>query len=155
MNARQLLECIEARGGVATVKRDGDAAKINVVPRHVALDFASDIQRFKPALLELLDGTATATPATRAPSGDGAALLDGATVYPLDFKARAAYWRLSAKRRGLNRSAQVERARASIDARFVAMLERADTKEGREGAAGDAWALGVALALLDAGKSPE
>jgi hypothetical protein len=55
MNARELLQSIEARGGVATVKREGGAVKLNVSPRGVALDLAGDIQRFKPALLELLD----------------------------------------------------------------------------------------------------
>lgn len=54
MNAHQLLQNIEAHGGVVTVKRDGGAAKLNVSPRAVALELASDIQRFKPALLELL-----------------------------------------------------------------------------------------------------
>lgn len=54
MNARELLETIEARGGVATVKRDGGAAVLNVAPRRVALELATDIQRFKPVLLELL-----------------------------------------------------------------------------------------------------
>jgi hypothetical protein len=55
MNAIELLATIEARGGVATVKREGGAVKLNVSPRGVALELASDIQRFKPALLELLD----------------------------------------------------------------------------------------------------
>lgn len=58
MNARQLLDAIKKRGGVASVKHgDNGAAVLNVAPRHVALDFASDIQRFKPALLELLEPT--------------------------------------------------------------------------------------------------
>lgn len=60
INARQLLEAIEARGGVASVKHgDNGVAVLNVAPRHVALDFASDIQRFKPALLEMLEPSAT------------------------------------------------------------------------------------------------
>lgn len=54
MDARQLLQNIEARGGVATVKRDGGAASINVAPRSLALELLPDLQRFKPALLELL-----------------------------------------------------------------------------------------------------
>ena len=65
MDARQLLEMIHERGGVATVKLDGDAAKINVSPRSLALDLLPDLQRFKPALLELL--TAPEPPATPSP----------------------------------------------------------------------------------------
>lgn len=64
MDARQLLERIEARGGVATVKRDGGPAKINVTPRGVALELATEIQRFKPALLELLERRHTKPPET-------------------------------------------------------------------------------------------
>lgn len=63
MDARQLLQSIEARGGVATVKTDeSGAAKINVAPRSLALELLPDLQRFKPALLELL-GTDTSEPA--------------------------------------------------------------------------------------------
>jgi hypothetical protein len=66
MDARQLLQSIEARGGVATVKTDATgAAKINVAPRSLALDLLPDLQRFKPALLELL----TAPAAQPAPDG--------------------------------------------------------------------------------------
>jgi len=54
MNAHQLLERIKARGAVATVRVKGRAAVLNVAPRHIALELASDIQRFKTSLLELL-----------------------------------------------------------------------------------------------------
>jgi hypothetical protein len=56
MDARQLqlLQSIEARGGVATVKHGGGAASINVASRSLALELLPDLQRFKPALLELL-----------------------------------------------------------------------------------------------------
>lgn len=62
MSARELLETIEARGGVATIKHDGGAVKLNVSPRGVALELATDIQRFKPALLELLTERPAETP---------------------------------------------------------------------------------------------
>jgi hypothetical protein len=67
MDALQLLQSIEARGGVATVKGDGGAAKINVAPRSLALELLPDLQRFKPALLELL--TAPDAPATAPATG--------------------------------------------------------------------------------------
>lgn len=54
MDARELLEQIEARGGVATIRREGEAAKINVAPKALALELLSDLQRFKPSLLKLL-----------------------------------------------------------------------------------------------------
>jgi hypothetical protein len=57
MDARQLLHSIEVRGGVATVKREGDAVKINIAPRSLALELLPDLQRFKPALIELLAPT--------------------------------------------------------------------------------------------------
>ncbi len=66
MNAHILLETIEARGGVATVKRDDGAARLNVAPRSVALELAGDIQRFKPALLELLAPTSPTDDEARA-----------------------------------------------------------------------------------------
>lgn len=57
MNARTLLETIEARGGVASVKRRSDgAAVLNVAPRSCCADLLPDLQKFKPALLELLTG---------------------------------------------------------------------------------------------------
>jgi hypothetical protein len=61
LNARQLLQTIEARGGSLTVKRDGGAAKIQIAPRGLVGDLAGDIQRFKPALLELLESPDVAT----------------------------------------------------------------------------------------------
>ena len=58
MDARQLLSEIEARGGVVKVKPDpsgaGTGARLNVSPRSLALDLLPDLQRFKPALIELL-----------------------------------------------------------------------------------------------------
>lgn len=57
MNARELLDGIEARGGVASVKRDGGAAVLNVSPRSLALELLPDLQKFKPAILDLLDAT--------------------------------------------------------------------------------------------------
>jgi hypothetical protein len=62
MDARQLLQSIEARGGVVTVKHESGGAKINVAPRSIALELLPEIARFKPALLELLAPTATAPP---------------------------------------------------------------------------------------------
>ncbi len=63
MDARQLLQSIEARGGVATVKTDATgAAKINVAPRSLAIELLPDWQRFKPALLELLTAPAKREP---------------------------------------------------------------------------------------------
>lgn len=58
MSARQLLELIHERGGVATVKQGGAAPQIQITPRGLVSDLASDIQKFKPALLELLTPTA-------------------------------------------------------------------------------------------------
>jgi len=61
LNALELLETIEARGGALTVKRDGGAAKIQIAPRGLVCDLAGAIQKFKPALLELLDAPTDAT----------------------------------------------------------------------------------------------
>lgn len=54
MNARELLQTIEARGGVATLTGEGRAAKITVAPRQVARELLPELQKFKPSLLELL-----------------------------------------------------------------------------------------------------
>lgn len=143
MTAPLLLELLEHRG--ARIERRGNRLTIDA-PRGALCDLAPELAKFKPALLELLDCTATAPLATNS---------DGASLEPLDFDAKAAYWRLPAKRRGLSRAAQVERARTSLEGRFAEMLERADEREGRSGNGRDVWALCVAIALLDAGKLPE
>jgi hypothetical protein len=54
LNARQLLDTITERGGVVTVAHHGDTVKIQIAPRGLVSDLASYIQRFKPALVELL-----------------------------------------------------------------------------------------------------
>ena len=69
MNAPQLLQTIEARGGAATLKRDeSGAAKINVAPRSLALEFLPDLQRLKPELLALLKSPDGAAAPSRAPA---------------------------------------------------------------------------------------
>ncbi len=55
MNARALLETIEARGGVASVKRGPNgAAVLNVAPSSLARDLLSDLKAHKPELVALL-----------------------------------------------------------------------------------------------------
>ena len=57
MNALELLQTIETRGGMATLKRDElGAAKVNVAPRSLALELLPEIRRLKPELLDLLQG---------------------------------------------------------------------------------------------------
>lgn len=78
MNARQLLENIEARGGVATLHGKGRAAKISVAPRSVAREFLSDLQRFKPSLLELLEAAPSADALQHAALDESAPSLEKA-----------------------------------------------------------------------------
>lgn len=55
MSALQLLQIIEARGGVATLKPDERGGfKINVDPRPLALELLPELKRLKPALIELM-----------------------------------------------------------------------------------------------------
>ena len=59
MTAPELLREIEGRGGKIAVALDADgAAKIQIAPRGIVGDLAGEIQRFKPALLELLSAGA-------------------------------------------------------------------------------------------------
>lgn len=55
MTAPQLLEAIEARGGVARVKDNGGAIVLNVAPLTLARELAPDIRELKPQLIELLE----------------------------------------------------------------------------------------------------
>ncbi len=154
MNARFLLETIEARGGVATVKTGSDgAAKINVAPRSLALELLPELQRFKPGLLELLaPEEANRRETLRRSNARPVATPLGAQR---EFDALAAFERLPERNDGLNRAAQVEAARQSIERRFLRALQLGDRSNGRTGQTRDVWAVAVAVALLDAGKSPE
>lgn len=100
MDAHKLLENIEARGGVATVKRDDGAAVLNVSPRSLALELLPDLQKFKPALLELLGAVAAGAVAASAPAlampddvplnaNEAAAAILGASYFNL---ARGGVW---------------------------------------------------------------
>jgi hypothetical protein len=70
MNARTLLETIEARGGVASVKRgQNGAAVLNVAPSSLARDLLSHLKAHKPELVALLaHGNPFAAPSSDAQS---------------------------------------------------------------------------------------
>lgn len=143
MTAPQLLELLEQRG--ARLFRRGDRLAIDA-PRGALLDLAPELAKFKPALLELLDAQRDGATATG---------REDEPTFPRDFDTKAAHWRLPAKLNGLNRAAQIERARQGIEPRFLARLEHGDATEGRTGETREVWAVAVCVALLDAGKSPE
>jgi hypothetical protein len=82
LSARQLLELIHERGGVATVKQGGAAPQIQITPRGLVSDLASDIQKFKPALLELL---APEPPATDAATPSPFRTVAPFLLVPRDF----------------------------------------------------------------------
>ena len=54
MTAHQLLLEIEGRGATIKVAPAIGGDKLQIAPRGLVNDLASDIQKFKPALLELL-----------------------------------------------------------------------------------------------------
>jgi len=137
MNARALLETIEARGGVATVKRRADgAAVLNVAPRSCCADLLPDLQRFKPALLELLTGT-------DAPPGTS----------PPDTRAQ----NIEASRLRLNRlEARLGTAGACLAIwKASRRLEREQTRFWRRLKASDKHTLSVCFACLEAGIDPD
>jgi hypothetical protein len=64
LTAPELLAIIENRGGVVTAKADPTgAAKLHIAPRGLVPDLAGEIQKFKPALLEILAASAPPEPA--------------------------------------------------------------------------------------------
>ncbi len=91
MSARQLLELIHERGGVATVKQGGAAPQIQITPRGLVSDLASEIQKFKPALLELI-----AAPEPPAPSASPFRRANEFVFVPLDFQPAPGAARIAA-----------------------------------------------------------
>lgn len=167
MNARALLAHVEARGASLRVERGADGAAVLVVaPRSACVDLLPDLQRFKPALLELLEhaqpqaalpgGSTNTRGATATATGrDLTGHEPDAGKFPRDFDASAAFWRLPERQGGLNRAGQVERGRQGIPARFRRLLELCDRSNGATGEAREVWAVAVCVALLDAGTAPE
>ncbi len=79
MTAPQLLDALKARGAAAHLEKDSDgAAVLVVVPGSAVADLLPDLQRFKPALLELL----TASESSCAPAAPEAPATEPATASP-------------------------------------------------------------------------
>jgi hypothetical protein len=75
LNASQLLAAIEARGAIVTVKAEATgAAKIQIAPSGLVNDIAGEIQKFKPALVELLSSAAPPLNVSRYDVGAGRTL---------------------------------------------------------------------------------
>ena len=169
---------IHERGGVATVKRGGDAPQIQVTPRGLVSDLASEIQRFKPALLELL--TAPEPPATEPPTAPPFRRVNRFVWVPSNLKpaARGAvkicevmqrFWLVFevAKIRRRHRAAQrleicldgqaheiedVAAACLAIKSEWTEAARRCN-HEGRDLTAPEAHALDIAADFLDAVES--
>lgn len=132
MNAHRLLENIEARGGVATVHGKGHAAKISVAPRSVAREFLSDLQRFKPSLLELLEAAPSPDALRHAAPDEGAQSIG---------KARLRLKRLDKLRGSAGACRAIWRASRR--------LEREQGDFWRRLSASERHALAVCVALFD------
>ncbi len=56
MNAPELLATLRGRGARLTVRTGDGGAVLNVAPRGITSDLSGEVARFKPSLLELLEG---------------------------------------------------------------------------------------------------